>query len=450
MADFDFTFDPSNILNGIGKVNKKLDGMEGGFKDSAASMGKAITGGVLKAKILFAGLSAAFKGAINVIKDTAPEIGQTISIAKDTFFKNFLYPIRKELAPVLQNLLDWTRENRGRFVKWGKAAVSVVKSVVKAVTGLVGVIKQIGGNLLSWMGFDSIEEAISVIQFKIAVVTIAIKAMLGDTGQYLSGLWARVGDDFSGLASSLLSNFQTIGGDILSWAKTFSQSFLSNFDFGATLEDAISLYRRLSDVAGELWEAMFGGGKSEKWENFFSGLGKLTGGALSVLTNGVAALYRVMTNFIENVIESPSFDKFLSFLSDAADIIGSITGNVGDKLLGLADRLSAIGRTPVSASIEYSDSIDDGIVKPDGTVVKTNPEDTIIATKSNLFRMGAAEAAASTNTQRTVNNTGGNVFHMTPSIVIYANSEEEGRAAGQGVMDQIFEQYNKEYVRGGA
>lgn len=118
-TDVAFTFNPDPVLGAVKRIDDGFSKMAKGFGDSSAKMSNAVTAGILKAGAVVGALVGTFKGLGNVLK-RMPEIGQVFGVAKDIFFKNFLFPIRKELLPLLQQLLDWVRDNRAMFVRWAR------------------------------------------------------------------------------------------------------------------------------------------------------------------------------------------------------------------------------------------------------------------------------------------------------------------------------------------
>jgi len=132
VEDVGFTFDPKPFLNGLNQVSGGLQKLEKGI-------GKAFTAAALKV----AAIGLAVKGAFSVMKQYIPEIGKSFEFAKDIFFKNFFWPIRQYIAPMLQKMLDWVRDHRALFVKWGGTVVSIFKIVTTFAKGVWSILMAI-------------------------------------------------------------------------------------------------------------------------------------------------------------------------------------------------------------------------------------------------------------------------------------------------------------------
>ncbi len=189
-TDVAFTFDPQPILKGVDKIQNKMSGMASGFAKGASRMSKSISKGIMSAALKIGTLFLAFKGVQGILRKM-PEVGQAFGIAKDIFLKNLLWPLRKEIMPLLQKMLNWVRDHRTLFIKWGQTLASIFKTVVVVVkefikilrrmwTSMSGVIKSIFGDSIT-----SLEELINVMLFKIVALTQFALAHLKNHPQLL-------------------------------------------------------------------------------------------------------------------------------------------------------------------------------------------------------------------------------------------------------------------------
>lgn len=174
-SDLAFTFNPKQVLDGIGKINDNMGKMVGNVKSQTKALSGAVAKGMLKATAMIGAAVAAFKGMRNVVQKHIPEIGKTFNVVSDIFFKNFLWPIRKQLAPILQKILNWARENRATFVKWGQAVANVFRTIVIVAKNVIEwgreIFNQINRIFTGLFGdqVKSWEEAWNLLTAKIAI-----------------------------------------------------------------------------------------------------------------------------------------------------------------------------------------------------------------------------------------------------------------------------------------
>ena len=204
--DVAFTFDPNPILSGIKRVS---DGM--------GSMTKSITSGILKAASILGVLALAFKGIKSTLREM-PEIGEAFGIAKDVFMKNFLWPLRQAVMPLLQKMLDWVRDNRTAFIKWGRVVANIFQSVVMFLGRVIETAKLMfesigrvfdkifGGSL------GKLDEIVNILLFKIAsaveFIGIAIQPVFAWMEQLVMTFMPKIIDLFNtiwGFLSRLVS-----------------------------------------------------------------------------------------------------------------------------------------------------------------------------------------------------------------------------------------------------
>ncbi len=167
-ADVKFTFGTDSFKRGFQRVGSMFDNFSktvrrrgkqisddtDGFMKKAQNnavktrdMTKQISKGAFSALTKFAllatGIVAGFRLIANRINKFVPEIGKVFSIASDIFFKNFLFPLRKFLLPLLNRFLQWVQKSRALFVQWGQILVTIIKGVLKVFKLLFNVVKQV-------------------------------------------------------------------------------------------------------------------------------------------------------------------------------------------------------------------------------------------------------------------------------------------------------------------
>ncbi len=284
-------------------------------------------------------------------------------------------------------LLDWVRDNRATFVRWGMVVARAIRFVVKVIRGFVRLLQSIGKNLLRWMGMDSLEEFINILQFKIAVIAIGIKLMAQAVGAFIKGIWEQVGDDASSFLRNIWDTIKMVGEDILGWLDQYIQGFTDTFDLGGNLENILDIWNRVLSVFKELWEALFGGEKGDKWGEFFKGWGALTGAGINAMVAAFSALYRVLTNFVRDVIATEGFQKLADFLANVAQSVGKILALGVEPLKELTAWFNSIGGRDEERAVPGENIVDfvQGTATPLGGTGVTNNNGG--NTQNNVFNL---------------------------------------------------------------
>ena len=133
--DVQFTYDTKGFTAAMNQMVTKFDSAVTAMSSHSKTLGnvteKNITNGFLKAQVLFAGLSKVFSFAVGQINKYIPEIGQTFNLVSGIVMRNFLFPLRRELVPLLQSILNWTMTHRKVFVEWGSLVANVFRAVIQ-------------------------------------------------------------------------------------------------------------------------------------------------------------------------------------------------------------------------------------------------------------------------------------------------------------------------------
>jgi hypothetical protein len=186
--DVQLTFDPSSFINGIKKITEAMNGFEKNTRSKGEQVNKT-TGGmssfmVAKGMIMANLLMGAFSKVFNFIKQGLPEIGKTFSIASGVIQRNLLWPLRKELAPILQSILNWTRDHRAMFVRWGGTLVNIFRAVSAIAKGFYSMFRAmfepIAKKLKEVFGgvAGGISDVFNVLLFRVTVVIMYLQAAL--------------------------------------------------------------------------------------------------------------------------------------------------------------------------------------------------------------------------------------------------------------------------------
>jgi phage-related protein len=330
VADVAFTFDPSQVIGGVDKINAKMGQMAGNFQKAAGQTAKAVQRGMMKAALLIGGLVAAFKGTVSVIKQYAPEIGEAFNIAKDVFFKNFLWPIRKELMPLLQRMLDWVRKNRARFVQWGQAVANAFKVIVTIAKQVIDWGKQMIRTMaqifrvLFGDQVRTIEDAWNLLIAKISTVAIFISHLMGSVlslvGEFINRFGPQLVNIFKGALETVLAFFDGFIRGAAGIKEPLMEIFQSVVDF---VEDLFSPNRfgdRLQDVFATIGETI-----GFLFERVARIVNAFIGPFLDKMRD-VATPLRVMADAIQGLFERLLDEEAMGGLEKFFGFLGKITG----------------------------------------------------------------------------------------------------------------------------
>lgn len=233
MDDVTLTFDPSSFESALGKITGSLDSMNQKFNDfgkqGVKSLKKSEFSAINFTKALAPLLIAvgAFKSALKTI----PEIGRTFSIAGSIFMKNFLWPLRKELIPILQKLLDWVRDNRAMFVRWGTVVSNIFRVIKSVIIGIWDTLKRlwevISSRLEQIFGktTSSVTEMANLILFKIALIAEFVIAIFGNIAEVIIDTFFGVVEAMKGFFDGMMTGIGDLGPEFDQLIKWFGQLF---------------------------------------------------------------------------------------------------------------------------------------------------------------------------------------------------------------------------------
>ena len=394
-----FPFDVKGFKKAVNQMSESISSMETKLNKFGGTMQKSVSKGIMSAT---AKIGLLVKGFKSMMKNM-PEIGQAFKIAGDIVNKEFFFPIRQQIMPYLQKMLDWTRDHRALFAKWGQAVADVLKTVIDVGKTLWNTLKDVveilTNSLQKGLGtsFKSLDEFISVLQVKIAFVTLligdVIKEMfnkISPTFEYIVEKGSEILNFFTSLASSWLSLngngdslvtvldkvyqifdkiVHTIGDSLVG----FFEGLMSPLkNLMTPLDNIVDSFLRLLNVFGE--------DNSSGLRSVFKWLGNFTGNTLVIAFEELAWAIDTIVTGIQTLAQS---GKLL------ADVFSGNWSKLGedwkatkDIFKGYGERTSATGKRQVDAfKGMFSGSVDDGIVTKDGKVIQLNPQDNIYAFK---------------------------------------------------------------------
>ena len=395
--EVEFPFDIKGFQKAINQMSKSVSSIETKLNKFGNTMQKSVSKGIMFAT---AKIGLLVKGFKSMMKNM-PEIGQSFKMASDIMNKEFFFPIRQQIMPYLQKMLDWVRDHRALFAKWGQAVADTLKTVIDVGKTLWNTLKDVveilTNSLQKGLGtsFKSLDEFISVLQVKMSFVTLligdVIKEMfnkISPTFEFIMEKGSEILDFFTSLVSSWLSlndngdSLATVLGkvyDVFDRIVHIIGNALSGFFEGLVeplknlmtpLDYVVESFARLLDIFGE--------DDGSGLRNVFKWLGNFTGGTLMVVFEELAWAIDTIVVGIQTLAQSGKllvdiFSGDWSKLGEDWESMKDIFGNYGK-------RTSAVGQRQIDA-FKGMFSVDDGIVTKDGKVIQLNPQDNIYAFK---------------------------------------------------------------------
>jgi hypothetical protein len=406
----DFTFDPAPFLAGMRKASDGMSGLLGKAADVekriAGGINRAVTGVAAKVGLLF----AAFKSVGAALREM-PEVGMAFGIAKDVFLKNLLWPLRQQVMPMLQAMLDWTRDNRAQFVKWGTVLANVFGAVTVTAKVLWGVFKELTAAVgdsfqrAFHTSFKTFDEFLNVLSFKVSAVIIYMgmlaKELVGDLkpafdwildmGATVVGFfvdlvtsWAQANEQGKSLGTvfeKIGAAVSVIAGALAAAAKGFTEGLLPAVSGIMTpLDGMAATFNRLLGVLGL--------DDTKGIRGAFKGLGTFLGTTFHAALVVIGAAFDGMVTALENIKRTMEAIQslFKGDVTGAGAAMGEVlksTSRGGTKSVEEAyDIFTGEVLTPGPTGLRSGGSLHDGIVTKDGRVIKTDPQDNIYAFKS--------------------------------------------------------------------
>lgn len=326
-ADVGFDFDPEPFKRGIDECERSVTGFEKHTQGAAAGIEKAMFWAMAKVQALGAAIKGLGNFIVGVVRQNIPELGQTFGIVKEIFFKNLFWPLRNQLTPVLQSILNWARDNRARFVEWGATLVNVFTAAWGIAKQLFTTLKALWDQTMAPLlkGFfkGGITDTINLMLAKIAVLGQFVSDLFielfkpgGSLANSVGNLLSMVKDTFEWFGKLLSPNKQ--GDSILTVFKTIFETVGRLFEFitGIGADFLGGFLSKLAEMATPLQgfadaiNKVFGILLSDKnvgaMRSFFRWLGEITGGALmtslqilSGLLTGIAAAIEKIANVMQ-------------------------------------------------------------------------------------------------------------------------------------------------------
>lgn len=290
MDDIELTFNAESVTKAFGKLLNSVDTLENRMstmsKETTKSTGVMNMGfGGLTARI---GIVAGALMGIRKIIAGMPEVGRTFNIIGDMLSRNLLWPLRQEIIPLLQKLLDWARENRAAMVRFGTVLANVFRAVANIVKGIIDIL----GNLWSRLS-GSIE--------RIFGITIGRMSDLANIAIFkLSAIFQYIMVSFGPIADLIGKYFDTM----LTYVNEFTEGFsLGLGDLTGTFSEFMSIAGRFISVLDALISK--GGILNKVFKAFGFIIGTVVKGALAEVLN----IFDTTVSTLENLINRLQYFK---------------------------------------------------------------------------------------------------------------------------------------------
>lgn len=392
-----FPFDVKGFQKAVNQMSESISTMETKLNKFGSTMQKSVSKGIMFAT---AKIGLLIKGFKSMMKNM-PEIGQAFKIAGDIINKEFFFPIRQQIMPYLQKMLDWVRDHRALFAKWGQAVADVLKTVIDVGKTLWNTLKDVTEILTNSLqrglgtSFKSLDEFVSVLQVKIAFVTLligdAVKAMvekIAPTFEYIIEKGSEILRFFASLASSWLT-LNGNGDSLITVLDKVYQVFdkiihvvgdsLAGF-FEGLMPPLKNLMTPLDNITDSFLKLLniFGEDSNSGLKSVFKWLGNFVGNTLVIAFEELAWAIDTIVTGIQTLAQSGKL--LVDVFSGDWSKLGEDWEDMKDIFKGYGKRTSATGQRQVNAFKDMF-SIDDGIVTKDGKVIQLNPEDNVYAFK---------------------------------------------------------------------
>lgn len=305
MADQDLqlTFDPKQFQNAINSLVKSISGIESSLGNVGKSTDHMAKTGAIRTGMWTAVMSRGLGMIANVaskIMSKIPEIGRSFSIAGDIISRNLLWPLRQELIPILQKMLNWVRDNRAMFVKWGMVLANIFRAVVGIVKSAFTIWEKMFGKLALGLkkvfgnSIKSVTDLINIIIFRIALLVTVLHVLIEPIMTFLVDVFLK----------------------LVGLVKQFVQGFASVGSFSGPIMSIVNSFKSLFESFNQILEMLNGsGGLGEA----FRILGEIVGGSilytfktLATLLDGISTAVKIIIGAIGEYQELKQNEKMYS------------------------------------------------------------------------------------------------------------------------------------------
>lgn len=276
----------TKVLTGFMKIDKSVGDQD---RKGQASVNKMSSWMVAKGAMMASAIAGAARSVVSTVSGNIPEIGKTFDIAKDIIFRNLLWPLRKELIPILQGILNWVRDHRAAFVRMGAIIVSVFRAIKAIVSSFIDLVKNVWSHLAKGIEAifgkttQSVSDILNLILFKISAIAIFVMELLTPFFTWIADQLTLV----YGMVTDLVSGIGEGLGDL-----------------SVNLNDFIALFRDLADMMGLSNDAAGALGRTLK------SLGIIIGMTVKPMLAAAAEYLQYIISSIDGVVTAAKWAYF--------------------------------------------------------------------------------------------------------------------------------------------
>jgi len=342
-ASVGFAFDPSAIMAGAQKAVGAIESI-----NSRVRMASNVALGYLGMR----GLAGAL-----------PELGKTASIAGDIIQRNLFWPLRQELAPILNKFLAWVRDSRAMFVRWGGYLVGVFRIIKGVIESVLGLMQRIAKTFSDFVedAFGKITNKIGTtmnlllgkIAIIVAFIMVALEPLADAIGKIFGFLYVGIVRFFQGLSSQI----GPLLAEVHDLFKVYGELIDEILGSSEVINGFGNLMYRLGQLVGAalrvvvlmMKTAVTGVRDLIRWFKevfaYITSAKSIPEGILRTIESIFIGIWRAIKWVVEGL--SSMFTKFgeiadsagLNWLGDAARAIGSAFEWLGKQISKVVDRL---------------------------------------------------------------------------------------------------------------
>lgn len=309
---------------------------------------------VAKGQLLASMIAGTAMKVWSVIQQNIPEIGQTFKVAGDIMAKNLLWPLRLQLIPLLQKLLTWTKDHRADFLKYGVVISNAFKAIMVGVNMAASLLKTFAKSFAEAFNIKNLSDFVNIVSLKLALIFGILRAQLEPLVAAIGRATAALVKDI-GIIVKFLNDIGLIRGTITLLTELLNVlTDLLNLDFSKFGQGFVTYLRSLKEDTA----AYLAGSSPEKqWEK-------------------MSKEYKILYEQLPKQ-QQALFDTKASKVKYSSEYV---------------DLIDEMRRALPNSHSDYKGSINDGIIKPDGSIIKTDPGDTLIATKNPVTKSSTANS----------------------------------------------------------
>lgn len=412
--------------NASASMFARTSGKIGQTAGGVASLGKSVAG-VAGGMLAFSGIS----GIFGMLSGQMPIIGQAFQNLGRVITANIIWPMVKELLPLIHRLTAWVRENRTNFVKLGtvimnvfRAAKTIISAVFSAGSKFAGAFfDKVGGGTLTFQKFiDFLNFLLLKVVFLFTFIAITLEPVLESIGALLGnlftnavvpfyeGFWEQMSglgevfQQFSGLLAMIGNDLAGVFGGSMPFMKTFGQIL------GGTIIGAL---RIIMDLLSALYTGVvrpFFSALAEGFGDAFAGssgfgdsLGDLGGiikqvfGFLALVLRQSAPLFKFLGKLIGVVLGGALrivaalltgiVGIFQYLTTDLPDLFGSAIDTIVGRFMGLKNAILGVVSTVIGKVKDIARTVWNSIVSTFaniGTAIKDSISNALSAVGDEL------------------------------------------------------------------